>query len=84
MCRGNSQLCDVFGESIRYTGTRQTSPVLVTDWAQGHSGTCSDSVAVKLVLAKEVEPLNPTAVYLKDPLLFNTSLPTASLMINSS
>lgn len=83
MCRENSQLCDVFGESHRpiiyqiHQNTHETSPVLATDWAPGHSGTCSDSVADELVLAKEVEPLNPTAVYLKDPLLFNTSLPTA-------
>lgn len=83
-------MCGVFRESpcpIIYQihrNTHETTPVLVTAWALGRSGTRTDSVAVELVLDKEAEALNPTAVYLKDPLLFNTSLPTASLMINSS
>lgn len=38
--------------------------LLASAWALGHWG----SVAVELVLDEEVETLNPTAVYLKNPL----------------
>lgn len=42
--------------------------LLASAWALGHRGRCSDGVAVELVLDEEVETLNPTAVYLKNPL----------------